>query len=83
MSGGGGSSLGADLRYAVRGFRHQPAFALAAGLTLALAIGANTALFSVTDAVLLRPLPYGEPDRLVADAPSWPSTGPTRPGSSW
>lgn len=58
-------SLWGDLRFALRGLRRQPGFAAAAILTLALGTGADTAVFSVVRGVLLRPLPFPEPDRLV------------------
>jgi len=53
-----------DLRYAFRTLRKGPAFALTAILSLALAIGSNTAIYSIVDAALLRPLPVPQPDRL-------------------
>ena len=55
-----------DVRYALRGFRRNPVFTITVILTLALGIGATTAVFSVVDRILFRSLPYAHDDRLVS-----------------
>jgi predicted permease len=59
-------SLGRDLRYALRGMQRRPGFTAAVVLTLALGIGANTAIFSIIDGVLIKPLPYPNEDELIS-----------------
>jgi len=72
-----------DLRYAFRRLRQHPGFAVGVALTLALGIGANSAVFSALNAVLLRPPPYKEPDRLVWLFASNPRLGYQRLPPNW
>src|SRR5262245_2909987 len=68
------SLIPADVRYALRRWTAQPGLAITVILTLGLGIGATTAIFSLVDGVLLRPLPWREPDRLVSGyivRPAW------------
>lgn len=68
------TDLPADVRFAIRGLRRSPAFTAVALATLALGIGASTAMFSVLDTALGRALPFPEPDRLVMGRATWDGT---------
>jgi predicted permease len=69
-----------DMRYALRQMRHSPAFALTVALTLSLSVGVATAVFCVIDTVILRPLPYAHPERIVSIV-SQSRSGYTQPAS--
>lgn len=80
--------FGRDVRYAVRVLRRTPGFTLTAVTTLALVIGANTAVFSLANALLLKPLPFPEGDRLALvtmtyTSPRGTSTGSSIDGATW
>jgi predicted permease len=71
-----------DVRFAFRQLRNGPAFTVTALATVAICLGANLAIFAVIDSILLRPLPFPEPDRLVTIFNTYPKAGVERDGSS-
>ena len=75
-------SLWQDVRYALRTLRRNPGFSILAVVVLSLGIGANTAVFSVVDAVLFKPLAFADPDRIVSFTSAWPTKGTRAPAVS-
>ena len=75
-------ALTRDLRYAFRAMRHHPMFTAVAVLTLALGIGANTAIFTVVNGILIKALPYPEPERLIDIRHNAPGFGAALPNSN-
>ena len=71
-----------DLRFALRQLRKTPAFTVTALATVAICLGANLAIFAVIDSILLRPLPFPQPDRLVTIYNTYPKAGVENDGSS-
>lgn len=78
-----GALLLQDVRYALRAFRRSPGYPLIAILTIALGVGANTAIFTIVDRTLVRPLPYREPGRLVKLWESAPLSGYSEVEPAW
>src|ERR1051326_8659832 len=76
------TTLWQDFSFGIRTAIRNPVFSLIVILTLALGVGANTAIFSVVNAVLLRPLAYPESDRLIMLFSAWPGQGIARAGSA-
>ena len=75
-------TLRQDLLYALRILRKERAYSAAVVLTLAICLGANTAIFTVVRSVLFRPLPYAQPERLISSYDSFPGAGVERAGTS-
>src|SRR5438445_13119774 len=71
-----------NLRFALRQLRKAPAFTVTAFATVAICLGANLAIFAVMDSILLRPLPFPQPDRLVTIYNTYPKAGVENDGSS-
>jgi hypothetical protein len=75
-------ALWQDVRYALRALRRNPGSSILAVLVLSLGIGANTAVFTVADAVLFKPLAFPNPDRIVSFTSVWPTKGTVSPSVS-